>query len=132
MSKQPRDDNVLMRIPSHRVRWSAVDQARFAPMMPTPTPCVTIGASVVLQVGEKDPQFTFVDKVVVGKSVRLGKANVAVDALLGVPFGSYFELDRNKLTLLDPAPLSEYFETKTAGTDRADEAINQLLTGQTL
>jgi hypothetical protein len=117
MSKQPHDDNVLTRIPSHRSRWSAVDQTRFAAVTPSATPCVTVGASVVLQVGEKDPQFTFVDKVVVGRSVRLGKANVAVDALLGVPFGSYFELDRNKLTLLDPAPLSEYFETKTAGAD---------------
>jgi hypothetical protein len=77
----PEDNNALTHIPSHSA--SAASAGRR----------IVEGNGLVLQTGEKDPVFTFID-LKRGSRVRLGKSNVNADALIGGEFGSFWEIDR--------------------------------------
>jgi hypothetical protein len=91
----PEDNNALTHIPSHSTSAAAARRR------------IVEGNGLVLQTGEKDPVFTFID-LKRGSRVRLGKSNVNVDALIGGEFGSFWEIDRGALrrTLCWRAPES--------------------------
>ena len=80
----PEDNNALTHIPSHSASAAAAGRR------------IVEGNGLVLQTGEKDPVFTFID-LKRGSRVRLGKSNVNVDALVGGEFGSFWEIDRGTL-----------------------------------
>jgi hypothetical protein len=107
-------DNALTHIPSRGVPRAVCHSS------------VQEGAGVVLQIGDKDPVYSFVD-VKRGARVRVGKSSVYVDALIGAEYGSFWEIDRGKLVAAPPAPLSEYFDDKTADLSFVPTANNSRL-----